>query len=326
VNLLYYSLYQFLRYNIGEMQTQYFPYTFIKGKVVKTTDANVPIMTNAIQYGTAIFAGIRAYYNEEEKFLSVFRIEDHYKRFLNSLKIIGTEIKYSHQDLVKITLDLLEKNDPKTDTYLRPFAYASSINLSPNLERDKEFDFALYMMPLGEYLPIDKGLSVCVSSWRRVSDNSIPARGKISGSYINSALARQEATLNGFDEAILLTQDGHVSEGSAENIFIVKNDILITPPESDDILEGITRKTILQLAEDLGIKTQIRSIDRSELYTADEAFFSGTGVQVSWIGKIDHRVIGDGKRGPITERLQELYFNVVRGKDKKYEDWCTKIK
>ncbi len=308
------------------MQTQYLPYAFIRGSVVKIADATVPVMTNALQYGTGVFGGIRAYHNPKGKFLSVFRIDDHYQRFLNSLKILNTEIKYSKEDLKKMTLDLLKKNGPKSDTYLRPFAYAGSTNLSPNLERDKQFDFALYMIPMGEYLPVNKGLSVMISSWRRVSDNAIPARGKISGSYINSALARQEATMNGFDEAILLTEGGHVSEGSAENIFIVKNNILITPPETDDVLEGITRKTILQLAKDLKIETIVRSIDRTELYTADEAFFTGTGVQVSWIAKVDHRAIGNGQRGPITANLQDLYFKVVRGEVKEYDHWCTKIK
>lgn len=308
------------------MTSQYFPHTFIRGKFVKTEDANVPIMTNAIQYGTGIFGGIRGYYNEEGKFLSVFRIDDHYTRFLKSLKIIGTEIKYSKEELKKITLELIDKNGPKEDVYLRPFAYASSTNLSPNLERDKEFDFALYMMPLGEYLPVDKGLNVMVSSWRRISDNAIPARGKISGGYINSALARQEATVNGFDEAILLTEQGLVAEGSAENIFIVKDGVLVTSPETDNILEGITRKTIISLAQDLGIEVNVRSIARSELYTCDEAFFSGTGVQISWISYIDHRQIGPGKRGEVTAKIQDLYFEVVKGNVEKYADWCTKIK
>lgn len=285
----------------------------------------MPIMTNALQYGTAVFGGIRGYYNKKDKYLSVFRIEDHYRRFLSSLKIIETHIPYDETELKKITLELVKKNMPATDTYMRPFAYAGSTNLSPNLERDQAFEFALYMMPLGEYLPVDKGLSAMVSSWRRISDNAIPARGKISGSYINSALARQEATKLGFDEAIMLTQDGHLSEGSAENLFIVRNGVLITPPVTDDVLEGITRRTILQVAKNLGIETLERSIDRTELYIADEAFFSGTGVQVAWIAKVDNRAIGDGKRGPITTKLQKLYFSIVYGEEKKYERWCTKI-
>lgn len=308
------------------MRMSYFPYTFFQGKVVKTQDANVPIMTNAIQYGTGVFGGIRGYYNKKGKYLSIFRIEDHYRRFLSSLKIIGTLIPYDEAQLKKITLELVRKNKPATDTYMRPFAYAGSTNLSPNLERDAAFEFALYMMPLGEYLPVDKGLSAMVSSWRRISDNAIPARGKISGSYINSALARQEATKLGFDEAIMLTEDGHLSEGSAENIFVVRDGVLLTPPVTDDILEGITRRTILQLAQDLGIKTQVRTIDRTELYIADEVFFSGTGVQVAWIAKIDNRTIGDGKQGPISAKLQRLYFSIVYGEEKNYQHWCTKIK
>ncbi|MBI2074897.1 MAG: branched-chain amino acid transaminase [Candidatus Levybacteria bacterium] len=307
------------------MKQQYFPYTFFKDKVVKTESANVPIMTNALQYGTGVFAGIRGYYNKEGGFISLFRIADHYERFLNSLKIIDVNLKYNRNELVNITLNLVKKNKPKTDTYIRPFAYAGSTNLSPNLERDKDFDFALYMMPLGDYLPTNKGLSSMVSSWRRVSDNAIPSRAKISGSYINSALARKEATERGFDEAILLTEDGHVAEGSAENLFIVRNGTLITPSQSDDILEGITRRTIIKITSDLNIPVEIRTIDRTELYISDEAFYCGTGVQVAWIGKIDNRTVGTGKRGPITQKVQDLFFNIVRGNEKKYKNWCTKI-
>lgn len=305
----------------------YFPYTFFQGEVVKTEDAKVSIMTNALQYGTGVFAGIRGYYNEnsDKPFISVFRIRDHYQRFVNSFKIIGVTIKFTPDELVKITLDLLKKNNPKTDTYIRPFGYAGSINLSPNLERDNRFDVAIYMIPLGEYLPVDKGISAGVSSWRRVSDNAIPARAKISGSYINSALARKEATDHGFSEAIFLTEDGHVAEGSAENIFIVRNGVLITPPGSDEVLEGITRRTILEIAKQFNIPTEIRTIDRTELYIADEAFFCGTGVQVSWINNIDGRRVGTGNRGPITGKIQDTFFEVVRGNLDLGQDWCTRI-
>lgn len=306
-------------------QGQYFPYAFFQGNIVKIEKARVPIMTNALQYGTGVFDGIRGYYNKKDKFLSVFRIEDHYKRFLASLKIICVGIKYNQEELIKITLDLIKKNSPKTDTYFRPFAYAGSTNLSPNLVRDNIFDFALYLMPLGEYLPVNKGLSVMVSSWRRISDNAIPSRGKIAGSYVNAALARREAHSLGFDEAILLTEGGHVAEGPAENLFLVKNGILVTPPETDDILEGITRRTVIEIARDLGIEIAVRSIDRSELYTCEEAFFSGTGVQIAWIAKIDGRVVKDGKRGPITAKLQGLFFRIVKGEEEKYQNWCTKI-
>lgn len=307
------------------MTQKYYPWAYFHKKYVKTEDAKVSIMTNAIQYGTGIFAGVRGYYNKEKNFLSIFRIRDHFERFRNSHKIIGVTLPYTADELVDITVKLAKKNAPKTDAYIRPFGYAGSINLSPNLERDNTFDLAIYMIPLGEYLPVDKGLSAMVSSWRRISDNAIPSRAKISGSYINSALARKEATERGFDEAILLTEDGHVAEGSAENLFIIRNNTLITPPASDDALEGITRRTIFTFAKDLGIPTEIRTIDRSELYISDEAFFCGTGVQLSWIAKIDNRTIGNGKRGPLTAKLSDLYFSVVRGNEQKYQEWCTKI-
>lgn len=305
----------------------YFPYAFFEGKVVKTEDAKVSVMTNALQYGTAIFAGIRGYYieNNGKPYISVFRIKDHYTRFLNSLKIIGVTLGYSRDELVDITLKLIKKNNPDKDTYVRPFAYAGSINLSPNLKRDNKFDLTIYTIPLGDYLPTDKGLSAKVSSWRRVSDNAIPARAKISGSYINSALARKEASDYGYDEAIFLTEDGHVAEGSAENIFIVRNGVLITPATSDEVLEGITRRTVMEIAKSLDIPVEVRSIDRSELYVSDEAFFCGTGVQVAWINNIDGRILGSGKRGPITAKIQDTYFDIVRGKKVMGEDWCTKI-
>lgn len=310
---------------MAHLQTTSFPYAFFEGNVVKIEDAKVSVMTNGLQYGTAIFGGMRGYYNKEKGFLSVFRIDDHIKRFLQSLKIIDVKLNYTHEELKKITLELIEKNNPQTDTYFRPFAYAGSLNLSPNLERDHTFEFAQYMIPLGEYIPLDRGNSVVVSSWRRISDNSIPSRAKISGGYINSALAKKEAMQAGHDEAIFLSENGHVAEGSAMNLFIVRDGVVITPGKSDDILEGITRRSILQIAKDQGYAVEERSVDRSELYIADEAFFSGTGAQVAWIQKIDNRVIGDGNMGPITGKIRETFFNAVKGNDENYASWCTKI-
>ena len=310
---------------MAHLQTTSFPYAFFEGKIVPTGEANVSIMTNALQYGTGIFGGIRGYYNKEKRFISIFRIDDHFQRFVNSLKVIGVSMEYSKEDLIKITLDLTKKNNPQTDTYYRPFAYAASLNLSPNLDRDHTFAFAQYMIPLGDYLPTDKGISVVVSSWRRISDNAIPSRAKITGGYINSALAKQDATKNGHDEAIFLSEDGHVAEGSAMNFFMVRDGVLVTPAKHNDILEGITRRTVITLAKDMGIPVEERSIDRSELYVADEAFFSGTGAQISWIQKIDHRTIGSGTRGDITGKIQDLFFSVVRGNEEKYMSWCTKL-
>ncbi|MBU4099738.1 branched-chain amino acid transaminase [Patescibacteria group bacterium] len=309
---------------MGSVKTEALAYAFFQGKIVKTEDAKVSIMTNALQYGTGIFGGLRGYYNKKENYISVFRIDDHYKRFLSSIHILGCAFPYSASELRGITLELLKKNSPKTDVYFRPFAYLGHTNIGPNLA-DATMDFSLYMIPMGEYLPVDKGLSVLVSSWRRITENSISPRAKISGAYVNSALARKEAIENGYDEAIFLNDNGHVCEGSAENIFIVRDGVLITPSIADDILEGITRRSIIQLAKDLNISVEERSVARSELYIADEAFFAGTGVQVAWIREVDKRRVGDGKRGKITSVLQDKFFKIARGEDEKYKDWCTKV-
>lgn len=306
------------------MKTETFPYTFFHGKIVKTEEAVVPVSTNALQYGTGIFAGIRGYYSTKHKYLSIFRIEDHYKRFLSSTKILGCAFPYTVEELQKITIELVKKNKPKVNTYFRPFAYVGHTNIGPNLA-NTSLDFALYMLAMDDYLPVNKGLSVMVTSWRRVNDNAIPARGKISGAYVNSALAKKESQDYGFDDAIFLNEEGKVSEGSAANLFLVRNGVLVTSTVSDNILEGITRRSLMHVAQDLGIPVEVRNIDRSELYVCDEAFFAGTGVQVAWIGQIDKRTVGNGKRGPITGRLQETYFSIVRGEDDKYINWCTKV-
>jgi branched-chain amino acid aminotransferase len=306
------------------MKTEAFPYAFFQGEFVKIEDAKVSIMTNALQYGTAFFGGIRGYYNKEKNFISVFRLDDHYKRFLSSAKILGCEFPYSHEELKKITLELIEKNKPETNIYLRPFGYVGNTELGPNFANAK-LDFSLHMIALEEYMPLGKGLSLVVSNWQRISDSAIPTRGKISGGYANSALARKEATDGGFDEAILLNSSGHVAEGSAENLFIVRDGKLVTPGLSEGVLEGITRRSVMQIANDMGIETVERSIERSELYISDEIFLTGTGCQVAWVEKIDKRIIGNGKIGPITEKLREKFFNTVRGDDDQYKDWAIRI-
>jgi branched-chain amino acid aminotransferase len=307
------------------MKTGSFPYAFFQGKIVPIEDAKISVMTNGFQYGTGYFAGIRGYYSQKEKHLSVFRLDDHYKRFLGSANILGCKLPYTHADLKKITLDLIKKNKPKTNAYFRPFAYVGNTELGPNLA-NITLDFALYMIPLEEYMPLGKGLSLVVSAWQRISDNAIPSRGKISGGYVNSALARKEATDGGYDEAIMLNKYGRAAEGSAENLFIVRNGVLITPDLSEGILEGITRRSVLQIAKDLDIPTVERPIERSELYIADEVFLTGTGCQVAWVEQIDKRPIADGKIGPVTAKLKDKFFKLVKGEDKKYEAWCTKIK
>lgn len=308
------------------MKTTGMPFAFFEGKITPIEKAQVNIMTNALQYGTGIFGGMRGYFNKETGELNIFRVDDHLTRFLSSIKILGVKIEYSKEDLKKIFLDLIQQNKPATDVYFRPFAYAGSLNLAPDLDRDNVFSFLLYMVPLGDYLPTNKGLSVGVSSWRRISDNAIPSRAKISGGYINSALAKKEAHNSGYDEAIFLNESGHVAEGSAMNIFLVRNGKIITPSVTEDILEGITRRSVMEIAQDLGYEVVERVIDRSELYIADEVFFCGTAAQVAWIAKVDGRTVGNGEQGEVSQKIQETFFNTVRGKDKKYSSWLTKVK
>jgi len=301
-------------------------FAFFEGSIVPIEEAKIDIRTNSLQYGTAIFEGIRSYWNEKTKKKYVFRMEDHYKRFFNSAKIMMIEIKYSIDELCNTTLELLRKENYTEDSYIRPFAYNSGLKIGPKLTGNKQ-DLLIYTIPMGEYLDTTRAIKVCTSSWARISDNSIPPRAKISGSYVNSALQKTEALLNGFDEAIVLTSDGqHVSEGSAMNIFMVKNNILVTPPVYSDILEGITRDTVIKTAQNnLKLEVSERPIDRTELYTADELFFCGTGAQISAIGNVDNRTIGDGKMGIVTKKLQNIYFKLVKNEIKEYSSWCTEV-
>ena len=306
------------------MSDSFLPFAYFQGKIIPAELAKVSIMTNALQYGNAVFAGIRGYQTSGKKSSHIFRLADHYSRFLNSLKILNTKIPYNHAKLVEVTLELAKKNNAKTDFYIRPIAYAANFELSPDLSR-LTFDFAIYMIPLGEYLPIHKGLKLMISSWTRINDNMIPSRAKITGGYINSSLAKADAVNLGFDDALMMTQDGHIAEGSAANFFMVRDGVLITSPRSADILEGITRRSIIQLAQDLSIPISERLIDRTESYIADEAFLSGTGAQLAWIASIDSRTIGTGKMGPVTGKLQKLFFSIVRGNERKYSSWLSKV-
>lgn len=300
-------------------------YAFFQGEFVPIEEAKVSIMTHAFNYGTGCFEGIRGYWNAEEEQLLVFKMQEHYERFLRSCGILLISLPYSADDLCQITVELLRREGYREDAYIRPLAYKASEGIGVRLH-DLEDDFAIFATPFGKYIEKEEGARVHVSSWRRVEDNAIPARAKITGAYINSAFPKTEAFLNGFDEAIVLSHDGHVSEGSAENIFIVRDGLLITPPVTANILEGITRGVIMEIArEELGIETVERTIDRSELYLAEEAFFCGTGVQVVAITEIDHRLVNDGKIGPIALRLRQLYFDIVRGKVEKYRAWCTPV-
>ncbi|MDH5680354.1 MAG: branched-chain amino acid transaminase [Spirochaetota bacterium] len=307
----------------GQIKTQ--EYAYFKREIVPVEEANINIKTHAFQYGTGCFCGIRGYWNDEKQQFYLYRLKDHYERLYQSAKILMMNVGHSIEELIDITVSLVKKNQWKEHAYFRPILYKSDLSISPRLH-DVGDDFAIYTIPLGDYLDVEKGLSCRVSSWTRLAENMIPTRAKASGGYINSALAKSEAMLDGYDEAIFLDSHGYVSEGSAENIFLVRNGKLITPQFSDSILEGITRRSVIHLAKkELGIEVEERSIGRSELYVSDEAFFCGTGVQLSWIREIDRRVIGDGKLGKIAGAIQKLYFDVVMGNQAGYEDWLTPV-
>lgn len=298
---------------------------YFQGNIVPLADANVNIMTHSFMYGTAVFEGIRGYWNEREQQMYLFRLKEHYERMLDSMKIMYLETELTADDLCAISVELVRRNNPKTDTYVRPSAYKCGQRVGPGLENNPT-DICIFTVPFGNYFKAQEGLKVCVSSWRRLEDNAIPARAKIVGAYVNTALAKTDAANSGFDDCIMLSESGHVSEGSAMNLFMVKNGQLFTPSTTENILEGITRGTITELADnEFGLKTHCRSIDRSELYTADELFFCGTGAQIAPCVEVDRRKIGTGLAGPVTLKIQEAYINVCRGEHKKYSKWLTPV-
>ncbi|MBK8049068.1 MAG: branched-chain amino acid transaminase [Anaerolineales bacterium] len=300
-------------------------YAFFEGAIRPIEEARISVMTHAFNYGTGWFGGIRGYWNDAQQQLFVFRPLDHYRRFLNSARLLMAELPYSAEELTTITLELLRLENWRGDCYVRPVGYKADELIGVRVHGLRD-EVTIFSVPFGRYLQAEEGARVGFSSWRRVDDNMIPARGKISGSYANSALIKSEAVLNGFDEALVLTHDGHVAEGSAENFFMVRHGALITPPVHSNVLEGITRRTVIQLAEEqLGLRVVERDIDRSEVYLAEEAFFCGTGVQIAAIASVDHRTLGNGGMGPITTALRDLYFRVVRGEEPKYSHWLTPV-
>jgi branched-chain amino acid aminotransferase len=295
---------------------------YFEGDWVPMRDAKVSIMTHAFMYGTATFEGIRGYWNEEQQELHVLFVREHMARIRNSAKMLLMENIPPVDELVEIVLETVRRNGFREDVYIRPSFYKSTRSIGVRLHH---LDHQMYVIvtPFGNYIDIEKGVRVMSSSWRRNADEALPARGKIVGGYVNMAFQKSEAELNGFDEALVMTPDGHASEGSAANLFVVRNGVLLTPPVSDDILEGVTRTAILSLAADLGVPTEVRSIDRSELYVCDEMFLCGTGVQVSPVIEIDHRPVGGGQIGPVTRAISERYFAAVRGKVPEYRSWLT---
>ncbi|MDQ3937144.1 MAG: branched-chain amino acid transaminase, partial [Chloroflexota bacterium] len=280
---------------------------YFGGRFVPLGEARISVMTHGFLYGTATFEGIRAYWNEEQEQLYGLKLLEHYRRMWQSARVLLMNPPLPPEGMVDLTVELLRRNGFRQDTYIRPTLYKSTEVIGVRLHNLEE-RLLIFAVPFGEYIAIDRGISAQVVSWRRNSDQALPARSKIVGAYVNSAFSKSEAVLNGYDEAIVLTTDGHVSEGSAENLFMVRDGTLMTPSITDDILEGITRTALMELASrELGLDTVVRSIDRTELYIADEVFLCGTGAQISPVTSIDHRQVGDGQVGPITKHLATLY-------------------
>jgi branched-chain amino acid aminotransferase len=300
-------------------------FAFFEGKVVPFEEAKVSVMTHALNYGTGVFEGIRGYWNDEQQEILIFRLREHFVRFLKNTALVCIDVPFSADELIDITLPLVRMHGYRQDVYIRPLAYKSSEQIGVSMEGVADA-LTIFCSPFGNYVDIDRGLSLCVSSWKRSDDNAIPGRAKITGNYANTALIKNEAVLNGYDEAIVLNYQGFVVEGSAENIFIVRDGTLITPSVADGILEGITRDTIIRLAADeLGVPTVERAVARTELYYSDEIFLTGTGAQVAPVTSVDRRRVGNGEIGPISAALQKMYFDVVRGLNPKYLDWLTPV-
>jgi branched-chain amino acid aminotransferase len=298
---------------------------FFGGQYVPLAEAKISVMTHAFNYGTGTFEGIRGYWNAAEEQMYVFRLREHFERLHNSARVLAITLPYSVDQLSDVCLTMLRRSGLREDAYIRPIAYKAGLGIGVSMTGVPD-DFVMFCQPMGNYIEVDRGIRCCVSTWRRNGDNAIPPRAKVTGAYVNAALAKHEAVVNGYDEAIMLTEQGLVSEGSAENIFLVKNRTLITPPVSDNILEGITRATLMEIAHTtLGLPTVERSIQRTELYGADEVFLCGTGAQVSPVVEIDKRPIGSGQVGPLTQALQHAYFDVVRGVSRAYAAWLTPV-
>lgn len=297
---------------------------FAGGRFVPMEEATVSIATHAFNYGTACFEGIRGYWNAERDELYVVKLIEHLRRMARSARMLRIDIGKSPEDLAAIAVELVRRNGYQQDVYIRPIAYKASPVIRVGL-LGLEDAYCCFTAPMGDYHDIHNGLQVTVSGWRRIDDNAIPARGKVTGGYINAALAIADAQDAGFDEAIMLTGDGHVSEASAANLFMVVEGTLVTPSTTQDILEGITRGAVMQLARDLGVPVVERQVDRTEVLVADELFLCGTGVQVAPVTGVDGRKIGDGKIGPITRSIQDLYLSAVRGEVEDYLDWLTPV-
>lgn len=303
--------------NLGEITV------YAGGRFCAYGDAKVGLLTHGLQYGTGCFEGIRGYWVPEDRELYLVQLREHYERLAVSAKILMMDLPLPVDELVQITTELAARNRFETDIYIRPCVFKSAEDVGVRLHNVPDM-FAIIPIPFTRYLDATQGLRAGVSSWRRADDSAAPPRAKVTGLYVNSALAKSEAIANGFDEAIMLSHDGHVAEGSAENIFMVKKGVLYTPDPSQNILEGCTRRSIMEIAtREFGMEIVERSIDRSELYGADEVFFTGTAAGVIHVASVDRRIVGDGSIGPVAKKLAGFYENVVRGREPKYASWLT---
>jgi branched-chain amino acid aminotransferase len=300
-------------------------WVFFGSDFARYHDVKLGLMTHALHYGTAVFEGIRAYWNPKKEQLYLLQAPAHFDRMHRSANVMRMKVPYTTEELVNYTLELLRRNQFKSDVYVRPLLYTSSEEIGVRLH-NLDRGFFIYAAPFGKYVEIEGGIRCMVSTWRRVPDQALPARAKISGAYAQSALAKSEAVEAGYDEAIVLSVDGHVSEGSAENLFMLKDGAFVTPPVTDDILEGVTRQLLMKVIKDeLNLDVLERSIDRTELYTCDELLLCGTGAQISPVVEVDRRLVGNGKVGEFTQELQNIYFNAVRGETPKYKDWTIPV-
>ena len=300
-------------------------HVFFEGKIVPFEEAKVSVATHAFNYGTAVFGGIRGYWNDEKKKLYIFRPYDHYRRLLNSGRMMNMQIPFDEESLIQLTLDLVRTEGWETDIYIRPLIYKADLGIGVRLH-DLRDELTIFSMPFQQYVKNDTNAHVTISSWRRLDDNMIPARGKISGAYANSALIKTDAQRAGFDEALVLNQNGHISEGSAMNVFMVRDGAVFTPPVTDNILEGITRRTATELVRnELDLEVMERPIDRTELYVCDELFMTGSAAEIVAITKVDYRPIGTGVMGPVTSKLREIFNGVIRAKNPKYSHWNVEV-
>lgn len=300
-------------------------WVFYEGDFVRYHDVKLGLMTHALHYGTGVFEGIRAYWNPKHEQLFLLQAAAHFDRMHRSANVMRMTLPYSTEQLVNFTVEVLRRNEFKSDVYVRPLLYTSSEEIGVRLHQVNH-SFFIYATPFGNYVEIEGGIRCMVSTWRRVPDQSLPARAKVTGAYAQCALAKTEAMEAGYDEAIVLSVEGNVSEGSAENLFMFKDGVFVTPPVSDDILEGVTRRLLIGLIRDeLNLTVQERTIDRTELYTCEELLLCGTGAQISPVIEVDRRKVGNGKVGELTQELQQIYFGAVRGETPKYKDWTIAV-